>query len=199
MEEFPEILQFVCDYLNKEDIDYVIVGGVAVMYHGVPRTTIDIDFILQIDDEAITAFVDFLNSKGFVASADDLRIALSENSHSTTFFRNSLLRLDIQGVNSSFDKMTLERAVSVDLFNKRLNSLDFSVNKFSKFLTESLVSKSHSILFAIIYRAISVSSMILLYLANRFRIISFFQTIIESGLRNLKTILVFALFCLNYG
>ena len=35
MEEFPEILKFVCTYLNENEIDYVIVGGVAVMYHGV--------------------------------------------------------------------------------------------------------------------------------------------------------------------
>ncbi|MHA1484938.1 MAG: hypothetical protein ACTSPR_06435 [Candidatus Thorarchaeota archaeon] len=78
------------------DIDYAIVGGVAVMYHGVPRTTVDIDFIVQINNEEIIAFVDFLNSKGFEASADDLCIALGENSHCTVFYGNSLLRLDIQ-------------------------------------------------------------------------------------------------------
>jgi len=117
MAEFPEVLQFVCNYLNRVDIDYAIVGGVAVMYHGVPRTTVDIDFIVQINNEEIIAFVDFLNSKGFEASADDLRIALGENSHCTVFYGNSLLRLDIQGVNSRFDKMTLERAISVVFFN----------------------------------------------------------------------------------
>ena len=57
MEEFPEILQFVCTYLNEKEIDYVVVGGVAVMYHGVPRSTVDIDFIFQIDDAEIDPFV----------------------------------------------------------------------------------------------------------------------------------------------
>jgi len=64
MEEFPEILQLVCTYLNVNRIDYVIVEGVAVMYHGVPRTTVDIDFILQMEDEQISPFTDFLNSRG---------------------------------------------------------------------------------------------------------------------------------------
>jgi hypothetical protein len=117
MEEFPEILQLVCSYLNENGINYVVVGGVAVMYHGVPRTTVDIDFILQIEDTAIPAFVDFLNEKGFTASVEDIQTALREKSHSTTFFRDSLLRLDIQGVYSEFDRLTLERAISVSLFD----------------------------------------------------------------------------------
>ena len=117
MEEFPEILKFVCSYLNENEIEYVVVGGVAVMYHGVPRTTVDIDLILQIKDDEIPAFVEFLNVNGFSATAEDMRIALKEESHSTVFFADSLLRLDIQGVNSQFDRMTMDRAITTELFN----------------------------------------------------------------------------------
>ena len=132
MSEFPEILQLVCNYLNRADIGYAIVGGVAVMYHGVPRTTVEIDIIFRIDDDEILAFVDFLNSRGFEASADDLRIALNEKSHSTAFYGNSLFRLDIQGVNSRFDEMILERAISVVFFNTTIRlgtAEDTLVNK----------------------------------------------------------------------
>ena len=126
MEEFQEILQFVSSYLNEHEIDYVIVGGVAVMYHGVPRTTVDIDILLQIEEDLIPSFVDFLNLKGFDASVKDLRSAFKENSHSTVFFKDTLLRLDIQGVNSQFDKMTLDRAILVDLFgvSVKIGSID---------------------------------------------------------------------------
>ena len=132
MEEFPEILRFVCEYLNRNKIQYVIVGGVAVMYHGVPRTTVDIDIILQIEDEQISSFVDFLNSRGFLSSATDIRAAFKENSHSTSFFKDTLLRLDIQGVNSTFDRMTLDRAIEVNLLGTlvRIGSIeDTFVNK----------------------------------------------------------------------
>ena len=132
MEEFPEILKSVCTNLNENEIDYVIVGGVAVMYHGVPRTTVDIDFIVQMEDQQITPFIDFLNSKGFTASETDLRAAFEENSHSTSFFKDTLLRLDIQGVNSEFDRQTLERGISVNLFDTpiRISSAeDTLVNK----------------------------------------------------------------------
>ncbi|MFQ5832982.1 MAG: nucleotidyl transferase AbiEii/AbiGii toxin family protein [Candidatus Thorarchaeota archaeon] len=132
MEEFPEILRFVCSYLNEREIRFVVVGGVAVMYHGVPRTTVDIDLIVQFDDAMIPAFVDFLDSKGFAASVEDLRAALDEESHCTFFYKKSLLRLDIQGVNSEFDKMTLDRAISVDLLGASVmigSAEDTIVNK----------------------------------------------------------------------
>ena len=132
MEEFPEILQFLCSYLNQRGIEYAVVGGVAVMYHGVPRTTVDIDLIIQINDDEIPAFVEFLDSKAFDASAEDMRTAMRESSHSTVFYRGSLLRLDIQGVNSQFDRMTLERAITIDLFNatiKIATAEDTLINK----------------------------------------------------------------------
>ncbi|MDH4214713.1 MAG: DUF6036 family nucleotidyltransferase [Candidatus Thorarchaeota archaeon] len=132
MEEFPEILKFVCEFLNKNKIQYVIVGGVAVMYHGVPRTTVDIDIIMQMDDEQISTFVEFLNSRGFTSSATDIRVAFAENSHCTSFFKDTLLRLDIQGVNSVFDRLTLDRAIEVNLFGApvRIGSIeDTFVNK----------------------------------------------------------------------
>jgi hypothetical protein len=132
MDEFPEILRYVSDFLTSENVNYVIVGGVAVMYHGVPRTTVDIDIILQIDDSKIPDFVEFLNSKGFIASMADFQDAFAENSHSTIFYRNSMLRLDIQGVNSDFDQMTLNRAIIVRLFDtgiKLATAEDTLVNK----------------------------------------------------------------------
>ncbi|MBE0527104.1 MAG: hypothetical protein IH631_09190, partial [Candidatus Thorarchaeota archaeon] len=61
-----------------------------------------------------------------------IRAAFAEKSHSTSFFKDTLLRLDIQGVNSTFDKMTLDRAIEVNLFGTlvRIGSVeDTLVNK----------------------------------------------------------------------
>lgn len=132
MDEFPDILRLVCTYLNDTNIDYVIVGGVAVMYHGVPRSTVDINFILRMDDEQISSFADFLNSKGFAASASDIRTTFHEESHSTSFYKDTLLRLDLQGVNSDFDRMTTDRAITVDLLGTSIrigSAEDTLVNK----------------------------------------------------------------------
>jgi hypothetical protein len=132
MDEFPEILQAVCSYLNEKGIDYVVVGGIAVMYHGVPRTTVDIDILFDIEYQEIEPLSDFLKSEGFDASPEDIRTAMAEQSHSTVFYRSSLLRLDIQGINTEFDRMTLNRAITVELFDTRIiigSAEDTIVNK----------------------------------------------------------------------
>jgi hypothetical protein len=114
MNEFGELLRIVCGFLYENEIEHVVVGGIAVMYHGVPRTTTDIGLIVRMKNAEIGSFVGFLTSHGFHASIEDLTAALEENTHCTCFYRRSLLRLDIQGVVSDFDRMTLERAVRVN-------------------------------------------------------------------------------------
>lgn len=42
MRTIEQILDIVCEFLNKNSIDYVIVGGFAVLFYGNPRTTLDI-------------------------------------------------------------------------------------------------------------------------------------------------------------
>ncbi|MHA1637033.1 MAG: DUF6036 family nucleotidyltransferase [Candidatus Thorarchaeota archaeon] len=114
MKRIDKVLQIVCTFLNQSKIDYVVVGGIAVMYHGVPRTTVDIDFIVQLDESEITTFTAFLQSHNFDVTENNLTDALAENSHCTVFVDESLLRLDIQGVISKFDRMTLQRAIIVN-------------------------------------------------------------------------------------
>ena len=39
-----ETLSEICTLLNKHDVDYLLIGGVAVVYHGYTRSTADLDF-----------------------------------------------------------------------------------------------------------------------------------------------------------
>jgi hypothetical protein len=50
MIDIEKVLKDVCDFLNENDLRYVIVGGIAVMYHGVPRTTVNIDLRNQLSE-----------------------------------------------------------------------------------------------------------------------------------------------------
>lgn len=45
---FTKALKKITEALNKEDINYMIVGGFAVSFHNRARTTNDIDLVLQI-------------------------------------------------------------------------------------------------------------------------------------------------------
>lgn len=51
--------------LNKRHIDYVVVGGVALVLHGVVRLTADLDLMLHLGENNLTKFVELLNKLGY--------------------------------------------------------------------------------------------------------------------------------------
>jgi hypothetical protein len=50
---------------NEEKIKYILVGGIAVNFYGIPRMTYDIDLILDLEDENLTKFLKLLKKWGF--------------------------------------------------------------------------------------------------------------------------------------
>ncbi len=57
-EEFFELL-------NKHKVQYVVVGGYAVIFHGYPRFTGDIDIFYRAEKQNIKALLDALKEFGF--------------------------------------------------------------------------------------------------------------------------------------
>ena len=51
--------------LNKIKIDYLVVGGLAVNFHGIPRMTYDIDLMINLDPGNIIKLVDKLTKWGY--------------------------------------------------------------------------------------------------------------------------------------
>ncbi len=71
-------LSDICKRFNENGVKYVIVGGCAVILHGLPRTTQDIDIIIEISQENIERIKNAL--KGLVSSGlDELTYELVEN------------------------------------------------------------------------------------------------------------------------
>jgi predicted nucleotidyltransferase len=55
--------------LNKDRIDYVVLGGLAVNLYGIPRMTYDIDLMILLDTENIMKTVARLESWGYLPRA----------------------------------------------------------------------------------------------------------------------------------
>ena len=53
--------------LNDHDIRYVIVGGIAVILHGSPRLTADLDIIIDLEPAQARTAIEVLQRAGFVA------------------------------------------------------------------------------------------------------------------------------------
>lgn len=58
----------VLEEFYKNQVDYLIVGGLALNLHGIPRVTQDIDFILNFSKENILKAVDVLEKLGYSPS-----------------------------------------------------------------------------------------------------------------------------------
>lgn len=57
--------QTIFKELNKESIDYLVVGGLAVNFHGIPRMTYDIDLMVSLDSANIMRIVSKLANWGY--------------------------------------------------------------------------------------------------------------------------------------
>ena len=58
--QFSEILTG----LRRADIDYVLVGGLAVFLNGISRVTMDVDIALAMNDANLSRFIDFAKGLG---------------------------------------------------------------------------------------------------------------------------------------
>jgi hypothetical protein len=50
--------------LAESDVDFVLVGGLAVALHGYPRMTMDVDVVLSMDDNNLRRFIDAAKAVG---------------------------------------------------------------------------------------------------------------------------------------
>src|SRR5258708_4958157 len=66
--------------LNEHDIRYVIVGGIAVILHGSPRLTADLDIIIDLEPVNAGQAIEVLQRAGFMAEIPvDIRQFADEN------------------------------------------------------------------------------------------------------------------------
>jgi DNA polymerase elongation subunit (family B) len=115
MRSMNEILRLVCEFLNEEKVVYVVVGGLAVLFYGIPRTTMDIDLIIRMDIDETKRFAQFLTENDFFADEADIKTAFGEKSHATIDDKTSMIRLDIKGIYGENDQITLKRRRKVSL------------------------------------------------------------------------------------
>jgi hypothetical protein len=76
MKLYPKLFE----ELNKRDVKYVVVGGLAVVLHGHPRLTMDADLVVALDSNNARSAIEGLLSLGFTARipVDPVTFALPE-------------------------------------------------------------------------------------------------------------------------
>ena len=55
--------------LHRRDVRYLLAGGLAMNLHGVPRTTMDVDLVLALDEANLDAFIECARDLGLKPQA----------------------------------------------------------------------------------------------------------------------------------
>jgi predicted nucleotidyltransferase len=69
MNNIRESLRKICGLLNKHEVEYILIGGVAVGFHGFPRATADIDFWYHPTNENFVKIIKALTDFGINTSS----------------------------------------------------------------------------------------------------------------------------------
>ena len=61
--DFPGVLKQLSLWFESEDVDFALIGDVALTAYGHTRTTLDLDFV--VDAEKQTALIEFMEAIGY--------------------------------------------------------------------------------------------------------------------------------------
>jgi hypothetical protein len=130
-----DFLDFI-DLLNKNKVEYMIVGGYAVGLHGYPRYTGDLDIWIRISEDNAQKMINVLNEFGVSIPGLTKKDFLRENPLSGVHFGREPLRIDIL---NSIDGVQFENCYpnrQTTLFeNIEINFIHFNDLKTNKLST----------------------------------------------------------------
>lgn len=88
-----ELLQDCLRRLNQSSIDYMLVGSMASNYWGIPRSTHDIDFVIEFEDSDVNAIVSLFEDDFFIQEIS-VRSALKPPYQFNALDNRSALKVD---------------------------------------------------------------------------------------------------------
>lgn len=69
MKSVEEVLLDIVDLCDELQLEYVILGGIAVRVHGIPRPTYDVDFQMSADESLLDRFFDQAEARSYEISS----------------------------------------------------------------------------------------------------------------------------------
>ena len=121
---FHELLARIAKILNDFEIPYAVTGGYAVSILGRPRSTLDIDIIIELHSSDIELFRAALKSISKISYIDEdaMKEAVQRESEFNFVYPESNLKVDFFVAGSdAFNKQKLARRISLDINGEKVN------------------------------------------------------------------------------
>lgn len=110
MREFEEVALAFDAACREAGVRYVMVGGIAVMAWGQPRTTMDIDTIVSLRRAQVEGFMSALRRHQLRATAQDFLDSMEDGSHVTVHASGSAFHIEVKLSDSKETETELDRA-----------------------------------------------------------------------------------------
>ena len=107
--DYKTLVQCLMDTLAQAKMAYMFVGGLAVNYWGIPRTTIDVDIVIALQPEAVLRLVRPLKQLRFDVQADDVALIARVGNSFMTHSPLTPHRVDFWIPRTDFERRAFER------------------------------------------------------------------------------------------
>jgi hypothetical protein len=89
------VLADIGQRLAAAGVPYMVTGSVAGSFHGEPRSTLDVDVVIDPTPETLTAFVEAIPADQFYVDLEAARIALAERTQFNAIHQASGWKVDL--------------------------------------------------------------------------------------------------------
>jgi len=136
--KLKDFIQTTISCLEESRIKYVLVGGVAALIYGRPRTTLDVDIVIDSANiEDVKRLETTLKAYGFSLRDNEIAEALGEKSNCSVFLKDCIYRIDIQGTYSPLDSRCLNNRLLMKIYEQ-----DTYIQKAEDLIVAKLVYRS---------------------------------------------------------
>lgn len=110
-----DLLIFITQLFSNYQIEYMLTGSFAVSYYGLPRATHDIDFIIEVTEDAAQKLERAMTTLGneFIADIPNIQEAMRARSLFTIFHLETGIKVDFWMVRTDDFQLKMKRGQNV--------------------------------------------------------------------------------------
>jgi len=116
--DYKVLVQRLIDVFAQGNMAYMFVGGLAVNYWGIPRTTLDVDIVIALRPETVPWLVKLLKQLRFDVHADDVAMIARVGNSFMTHSPLTPHRVDFWIPRTEFEQHAFERKRQERLHSK---------------------------------------------------------------------------------
>lgn len=111
MPTISKVLIKLIKILNRLKVSYMVVGGFAVNYYGLPRATVDIDLAISVDPKSIKNLLTALRKEKYIFSQNEVTTLIKISNHFIIFDPSNTYRIDCWIPKTNFELQALNRRI----------------------------------------------------------------------------------------